>query len=727
MSNKVITKPTRESGLYKKGYLHEDGGIEVTVDGVKKVEVEVMEYKICRNFWNNDKVYDFKQKNNLEILDTLFKENNCTFQTDIAKSKEFILCRLVVLDKKLYDRSGTCKEIINEMQSEKSCNVTEDAKEEYGQMRKGGIVSANEEAQIRLDVLKRIQRKKPTKEIAGKIRELSSLIRKGHFKKDGSFYELAPREKYVADLIATHNLNYSNLLFADKIGGISMPSLAIIKITNPLLGFGDVILVAPKSFIDPEKNLDAKVFSRDVYSPTYPKVFSHVDKYALNKLESSFYQKKRHWSIYADDAVNSDMSHFIEDLTNGKHLPDLLDSSVKNWFIVYLWATENNIEIEIPTERYNFRYWSYNTDTDSEFITSLQNNYPVLWNAVLKDVYDFSNEELLRQLSEAFKENYINYQVKKTDDDNLKEVLLDVLGDYLENGILKDNHDYSAFKNLVLAVTDKRRVDTDRFRDIIEKISNEHAHEIREYVRKMVEKVLWGSYFFKTKTSKAETTLDNIYDYMLNKSIKSSEKTMVHGLAKSASYSAKEYDSLIAVARDKDHYTVTEEEFEAYKERQDELWHNVTSKIRPYYKYENSFGFDALDELSKAMGQISQYKNPTDERISAILSKNGYGKTPSYLYDDAREFAELLRNSPAEYFEVKVKDVVKLESFIGAVVPKSQEEDVVPLLLKHGITNISFYDKSDYDNRKSYISEALEEVVKNATDVVLFKKGGETK
>lgn len=725
MSNKVVTKPTKESGLYKEGFLHSEGGIEVTVDNNTKVEVELKEYKICSSFWNNDKFFSFKQKTNLEILDILFQENNCVFETSKAESGDFILCRLVVLDDKKYDRSGTCKEIINEMQAEKSCNVTSDAKEDYGQKEKGGTLTDKEAALVRLDILKRMSRKKPSKELATKIRKLASDIRKGDY--TSGIVKEEKSEDYVPELIATHNLDYGNLLFADKLGGISMPSIAIVRIENPLLNFGDITLVVPKSFVDPESNSSAHVFNRDIYSPTYPRVYSHVDKSALNKLESGFYAKKRDWSIYADEATRYDMSRFIEDISNGKSLHDILENVNTNSFIVYLWAKQNGVELEVPTERYHFIYWKFNPDTDSEFITTLQEKYPVLWAAIMKDVYDYQNKELHRQLADAFRENYIKYNVEKEEDVDFRKVKEELLQDYFDdNGLLKHIHDYSAFKNLVLAISDKRKVDSTAWREAVEKVGSENAHDIREFTKSMIDKVIWGNYFFRTKTSKMEVNLDNIFDYMSSKSIKSSEKTLVEGLGKSAAMSAKEYDSLSAVARDKDHYTVTKEEFAKYKEKQDELWGEVTSKIRPYYKYhsETNINFEALDLLSKAMGQISKFKNPTDEKISSILSKNDYGKTPSYLFDTIRNFTECLRTAPAEYFEVKITSIVKLESFIGAAIPKELEGDVVPILNKHGITNIVVYDKSDYENRQSNLSDALKQVVKNSTETILFEKGG---
>ena len=142
MSNIIKTPPTKESGLYKEGFLHTEGGIAVTVDGVKPIEVEVKEYKLCLNAMDSDKVYSFKNKTNLEILDEMFQDANCIFETDKAKSNEFILCRLSVLDKTKRDRKGTVKQIVNEMQSEKSCNVTFDSNVNK-KNKKGGKLEAD--------------------------------------------------------------------------------------------------------------------------------------------------------------------------------------------------------------------------------------------------------------------------------------------------------------------------------------------------------------------------------------------------------------------------------------------------------------------------------------------------------------------------------------------------------------------------------------------------------
>jgi GNAT superfamily N-acetyltransferase len=120
---------TTKSGFYKHGKSHEDGGIPVLVDSSSPIEVELHEYKICSNAMESTKIFEFKDKTNKEILDEIFQYSDCEFKQNEANSGDFIICKLAVLDKKKRNITGTAKEIINVMQSEKSCNVTNDSKE----------------------------------------------------------------------------------------------------------------------------------------------------------------------------------------------------------------------------------------------------------------------------------------------------------------------------------------------------------------------------------------------------------------------------------------------------------------------------------------------------------------------------------------------------------------------------------------------------------------------
>ena len=121
-----------------KGKSHAEGGIPVVVDGNTNVEIEGNEYHLCRDAMSSAKIYSFKKKSNKEILDSIYSSEGCKFVQGIANSGDFIVCKLVVLDDDKRTISGTVKSIIDTMQSEKSCNVSEGG----SKMEKGGGVKS---------------------------------------------------------------------------------------------------------------------------------------------------------------------------------------------------------------------------------------------------------------------------------------------------------------------------------------------------------------------------------------------------------------------------------------------------------------------------------------------------------------------------------------------------------------------------------------------------------
>lgn len=115
-------------GLYAKGKRHSQGGIDVIVDGVKPIEVEVGEYKLCSSAMRSKKIYTFRNKTNKEILDSLFSAEGCEFDPKEAESGDYIICRLVVNDTTKKTIIGKVQEIVDELQAEKQCVVSKDFK-----------------------------------------------------------------------------------------------------------------------------------------------------------------------------------------------------------------------------------------------------------------------------------------------------------------------------------------------------------------------------------------------------------------------------------------------------------------------------------------------------------------------------------------------------------------------------------------------------------------------
>jgi hypothetical protein len=326
MSNIKNLPPNKKSGLYK-GELHSNGGIQVIVDDVSKVEVEGHEYHLCPETLMNEEILEFKNKTNKEILEAIFQRSKCVFEQGKAESKSFIVCKLVVLDDTKRTINGTAKEIINILQTEKACNVTEDAKNKF---ETGGYITEEETAKIRLEALKRMYSKKPSKELKAKMNVIKKMIDSGHYKK-GGIIKHKP-ENMSHDLVCIYKLSYAQLLFADKMGGtFYMPSLGIVRLGETISGFGDIVFIASKNIIDP-----------------IPKVAKDKDNYLVSEEEFKTYVKeqKEIWSKLVDEVVK-----FSEDKTAFNEFDNL--SKAVGIISKYKTPTDEQISSALRKNRYS--------------------------------------------------------------------------------------------------------------------------------------------------------------------------------------------------------------------------------------------------------------------------------------------------------------------------------------------------------------------------------------
>lgn len=100
-----------------------------------------------------------------------------------------------------------------------------------------------------------------------------------------TYDQAAPALDDDRNLVAVHNLSEANLLNVAKVGGLAVPSMAVVRGDHVFPNFGEITLVAPPSLVDPKENKAAKVFGADVYSPRYPRAELELDPKARKALE----------------------------------------------------------------------------------------------------------------------------------------------------------------------------------------------------------------------------------------------------------------------------------------------------------------------------------------------------------------------------------------------------------------------------------------------------------
>ena len=111
-------------------------------------------------------------------------------------------------------------------------------------------------------------------------------------------------------LVALHNLSEEKLLKVLDLGGFPMPSIAITRADMGHEQFGDITVIFGRDTIDPKIDSRNKVFSRDGYTPTVPKVEYKVNEKAEERIHKKYYELARK---YGYDVVRP-MYKYVSDL-----------------------------------------------------------------------------------------------------------------------------------------------------------------------------------------------------------------------------------------------------------------------------------------------------------------------------------------------------------------------------------------------------------------------------
>lgn len=124
---------------------------------------------------------------------------------------------------------------------------------------------------------------------AGKSAERGSEDQRGVKEK---FSMREPVEE-TRDLLALHNMTMDNLRGALKLGGLPMPSIAIVKAKSGHDQYGPISLVFRKDTIDPQLFRGNKVYGYDAWTPTAPRIEYEVNEKAADKLRELYYRMQR--------------------------------------------------------------------------------------------------------------------------------------------------------------------------------------------------------------------------------------------------------------------------------------------------------------------------------------------------------------------------------------------------------------------------------------------------
>ncbi len=502
----------------------------------------------------------------------------------------------------------------------------------------------------------------------------------------------APVEE-TKNLLALHNLTEKNLLDAAKLGGLPMPSIAIVKADEGHGEYGDISFVFSKDTIDPQLFRSNKVYGYDAWTPTAPQIEYEVNEKSAKKIHDLFSRMERaKGRSFADPLYSA--ANTLEDELNRKGGVDKVvgamrdDPRVMN---IYLedtgrGAVDNVIKREVTRmddnqqEMASFLIRELGDGVVNDFRPK-GNESPVaarkLWykdhgealNAALqkyyeklglpaKDAADVVNAETV-----AAKTRYM-LDARKYLAGNTETVTEEVDRD-ATNKAIRDKVNQKEYEQWL----------DDLFDGVVK---NEGIYNGKDYYTSSGNRRSFSATHY-------EITLENIVKAMKQGDQKGAN-TFFGGQA-ILGVASKDYGSIDEIKADSGRLQkMTEEEYSAIRQKYSERLAELTNEIKdPAARNE----FIASDDAASAIVETLRTKR-TVEAIDKELRTYPTLHIKPDTAEKVLRLAQDISNMPTGYFEAKPQRAVGFDEVLAAVIPNDAGAEVKAALENAGVRMIEY-------------------------------------
>ena len=502
----------------------------------------------------------------------------------------------------------------------------------------------------------------------------------------------APVEE-TKNLLALHNLTEKNLLDAAKLGGLPMPSIAIVKADEGHGEYGDISFVFSKDTIDPQLFRSNKVYGYDAWTPTAPQIEYEVNEKAAKKIHDLFYRMERAKGRRFADPLYS-AANTLEDELNRKGGVDKIvgamrdDPRVMN---IYLedtgrGAVENVIKREVTRM----------DDNQQEMASFLIRE---LGDGVVNDFRAKGGETPIAARKLWFKEH--------------GETLNAALQKYYEKLGLPAKDAADVVNAETVAAKTRYMLDTRKYlvgntETVTEEVDRDATNKaIRDKVNQKEyeqwlddlfdgvvknEGIYNGTDYYTSSGNRRsfsathyEITLENIVKAMKQGDQKGAN-TFFGGQA-IWGVASKDYGSIADIKRDSGRLQkMTEEEYSAIRQKYSERLAELTNEIKdPAARNE----FIASDDAASAIVETLR----TKRTVAGIDKELRTYPTLQIKPDTAEKVLQLyedISNMPTGYFEAKPQRAVGFDEVLAAVIPNDASAEVKVALENAGVRMIEY-------------------------------------
>lgn len=523
-------------------------------------------------------------------------------------------------------------------------------------------------------------------------------------KTSGEKFSMEAPVEEVGKLLALHNMTENNLRGALELGGLPMPSIAVVRADTGHTKYGPISVVFDKSSIDPRASSLNKVYGSDAWTPTAPQIGYKYSDRAISSMRSKV-ESIIGADLYRELNPSLDSSNINDKVlrSNGSFAEAYRDSVALK--LAYL--KEIGKQISVPTMQ---RKYSAPTAVlkqlaktiDVEALREMPYEEKIKYEPQVRQaLYDYElnrpeyqsvtdngktiaqvRAEVMygKQLSYKTFQDAINdaasikrYGVRKETDVNKLKARVD--------GLLKSKKaaaDYDAWlSDLSDGLIEKKGIRNNK--DPYTSVGNRRSFE-----------ALYDEY-----------TLDNIVRAMRRQEERGGQIFGVNSKTLQ-SVTTPAYGSIAEIRQDSGRLGKLDEgQYEALnKEIDDDLMQAIDDIFNSTEHFDDN-RFIEYDNIAEAVIKAAR-RGTAPEGIARSFARDGY-RINRDIAETLSEIFKRTKTLPTEYFEAKPQRAVKFDEALAVVTPENSSKELLRELRAAGI-NVLTYETGNEADRLAKIN-----------------------
>lgn len=494
-------------------------------------------------------------------------------------------------------------------------------------------------------------------------------------------------------LVALHNLSEEKLLKVLQLGGFPMPSIAITRADIAHDQFGDITVIFGKDTIDPQRSTANRVFSRDGYTPTVPKVDYKVNERVGEKIRKKYYELARKYGYDTLRPMYKYANNLDDVLDNVGGETAMLSEIYDNTDFMQIFLLDTKGQKIEPV------YREIRTDMTDEQVAHQENLIKALGRDVVEESYysppgppSAKQAEFLAKHKDKIVDFYANFLFGNLPIEEGRAAVLESFSDrdlvlqvraarsYLHNGrtTTRTEYDSSATQEAV-----RNAVSQEEYKAWVDSLFG--GVEEKQGIRNDKDPFTPSGSRRSFEATHDDYTLENLVRAMKKAPAKGNGGFVSLTVNELAAKLAKEFKSVSEIRKSAVSLKAFNQEIQdGFVDTARGMINEIESLLLPQSSTERMTDWSLLDGASLIIGEIADKGYSTEKQIADYMARE-YANSP-YKYtkeigDKILSLFQYVRQmSDTDYFEAKPRRAVGFNEILRVLLPEGTNARVTNAL-----------------------------------------------